>query len=249
MAELMRVSSGVPGLDAMLGGGYIPQSAILVRGAPGTGKTTFGLQFVLDGARQGQAGLFVTFEEFPQSLYRDAASLGWNLAEAEASGALHLLFTSPEVLLTSLAAPDSNLLRRIQQGDIRRVVVDSLTHFTRAVRDDHARRRAYHQVISAFRREGVTAVYLDEEGRADYTRQERGGLSFIVDTLIMLRYLEIDSAIQRALLVLKMRGSAHDTTIHRYTIGSGGSAVGEPLTGLSGLLSGLAERHLISTVQ
>ena len=246
---MQRVTSGIPNLDEMLAGGFVPQSAILLRGAPGTGKTTFGLQFLLDGMHRGEAGLFISFEEFPQSLYRDAASLGWNLGEMEEAGKLRMVFTSPRVLQQSLATPDSNIVRTIHQLDIRRVVVDSLTHFTQIITDNHELRRTYHQVISAFRREGVTALYLGEEMRSDYTNQERGHLSFVVDTLIMLRYLEIDSAIQRAIVVLKMRSSAHDTAIYGYTIGPNGITVGKPLEGKSGLLSGIAHHTMISTVQ
>ncbi len=249
MANAGRISTGIPNLDAMTRGGYIPKSAILLRGAPGTGKTTFGLQFLLEGATRGEAGLFISFEEFPQSLYRDAASVGWNLAEHEATGKLHLLFTSPDVLLRSLSAPESNLLRRIREHDIRRVVVDSVTHFTQTTNDDQELRQVYHQVLNAFRREGTTALYLDEETRTDYTPHERGRLSFIVDTLILLRYLEVNSAIQRAIVVLKMRSSAHDTAIHSYTIGENGITVGKPLEGMSGLLNALTEHRLISTVQ
>ncbi len=244
-----RVITGIPNLDEMLDGGFVPQSAVLLRGAPGTGKTTFGLQFLLEGVRRSEAGLFISFEEFPQSLYRDAASVGWNLAEVEESGGLRMIFTSPKVLQQSLATPDSNIVRMIHQFDIRRVVVDSLTHFTQMIADNRELRRTYHQIISAFRREGVTALYLGEEMRSDYTNQERGRLSFVVDTLVMLRYLEFDSAIQRAIVVLKMRSSAHDTAIHGYSIGPDGIIVGKPLTGKSGLLSGLTQRSIISTVQ
>jgi circadian clock protein KaiC len=244
-----RVTTGIANLDEMLDGGFVPQSAILLRGAPGTGKTTFGLQYLLEGVRRGEAGLFISFEEFPQSLYRDAASVGWDLAAVEESGGLRMIFTSPKVLQQSLATPDSNIVRMIHQFDIRRVVVDSLTHFTQVIADNHELRRAYHQVISAFRREGVTALYLGEEMRSDYTTQERGRLSFVVDTLVMLRYLEIDSAIQRAIVILKMRSSVHDTAIHSYTIGPDGITVGKPLAGKSGLLSGLTHRSIISTVQ
>jgi circadian clock protein KaiC len=244
-----RVTTGIANLDEMLDGGFVPQSAILLRGAPGTGKTTFGLQYLLEGVRRGEAGLFISFEEFPQSLYRDAASVGWDLAQVEESGGLRMIFTSPKVLQQSLATPDSNIVRMIHQFDIRRVVVDSLTHFTQVIADNHELRRAYHQVISAFRREGVTALYLGEEMRSDYTTQERGRLSFVVDTLVMLRYLEIDSAIQRAIVILKMRSSVHDTAIHSYTIGPDGITVGKPLAGKSGLLSGLTHRSIISTVQ
>jgi circadian clock protein KaiC len=244
-----RLVSGVPNMDDMLGGGFIAQSAILLRGAPGTGKTTFGLQYLLEGVRRGEPGLFISFEEFPQSLYRDAASLGWNLPEVEATGKLRMIFTSPKVLQQSLITPESNIVRMIQQHDIRRVVLDSLTHFTQLIADNHELRRTYHQVISGFKREGVTALYLGEEMRSDYTNQERGRLSFVVDTLVMLRYLEIESAIQRAIVVLKMRSSAHDTTIHGYTIGPNGITIGKRLEGKSGLLSGLTRRSIISTVQ
>jgi circadian clock protein KaiC len=244
-----RVTSGIPHFDAMLGGGFIPQSSILLRGAPGTGKTTFGLQFLLEGARRGEPGLFITFEEFPESLYRDAASVGWDLAQWEAAGVLHMIFTSPTVLRQSLATPDSSIVRTIEQRGIQRVVVDSLSHFTQHITDDQDLRRIYHQVVSAFRRETITALYLAEEMRSDYTHEERGRLSFIVDTLIMLRYLEIDSAIQRAIVVLKMRSSAHDTAIHGYTIADNGLTVGDPLIGKSGLLSGITEHRTISTVR
>jgi circadian clock protein KaiC len=249
MPDEDRVTSGIPVLDEMLGGGFIRQSAILIRGAPGTGKTTFGLQYLREGVQQDETGLLISFEEFPQSLYRDAASLGWDLPALEDGGKLRMIFTSPDVLLRSLTTPDSSILKVIQEYKIQRIVIDSLSHFTQLIGDGYELRRVYHQVISAFRREGVTAMYLGEEMRSDYTSQEKGRLSFIVDCMVMLRYLEIDSAIRRAIVVLKMRSSAHDTAIHSYTIGQNGITIGEPLEGKSGLLSGLTSRSLISTVQ
>lgn len=249
MSDNPRVTSGIPGLDEMLGGGFVPRSAALVRGAPGTGKTTFGLQYLIEGVQRGEPGLFVSFEEFPQSLYRDAASLGWDLPALEAQGKLHLHFTSPQVLLHSLAAPESSIAQRFQAQGIQRVVIDSLTHFTQHTPDPQELRAIYNQVVNALRREDVTALYLAEEMRSDYTSEERGRLSFVVDCLIMLRYLEIDSTIQRAMTILKMRSSRHDTAIHSYAIGSNGITIGKPLEGKSGLLSGLVKRSMISTVE
>jgi len=106
----------------------------------------------------------------------------------------------------------------------------------------------YYQVINAFRREELTAMYLGEEMRTDYTVEEKGRLPFLVDCVVILRYLEIDSAIQRAIVVLKMRSSPHDTAIHSYTIAQNGITVGKPLEGKAGLLSGIARRSMISTV-
>ncbi len=249
MTNTDRVATGIANFDELIGGGFVPHSATLLRGAPGTGKTTFGLQYLLQGADQGEPGMFISFEEFPQSLYRDAQSVGWDLKAYEDAGLLRLMFTSPEVLLQSLTSPESRLAHTLYEYDIRRVVLDSLTHFTQRITDDHDLRRTYHQVISAFRREEITALYLAEEMRSDYTSQERGRLSFVVDSLIMLRYLEIDSAIERALVVLKMRSSAHTTAIHSYEIGENGLTIGPAMQGKTGLLSGISQQRMISTVR
>src|SRR5450432_2784261 len=244
-----RITSGIAGLDAMLQGGFVPESTILVRGAPGTGKTTLAFHFLLEGAKRGEPGLLISFEEFPKSLYHDAASLGWNLMDYESNGLLQMMFTSPQVLLVSLSTPDSPLMRTLLNGPIRRIVIDSLSHFTRVTSDTHALRQTYNTVVNAFRREGITSMFLGEEIRSEVTNDEKGRLSFIVDCILLLRYLEIESAIQRAILVLKMRSSDHDKTIHPYQIGPGGISVGAPFEGHIGLLSGLARRSMISTVQ
>jgi len=227
----------------MLGGGFLPGSLALVRGAPGTGKTSLALQFLLHGAtKHDEPGLLLSFEEFPSSLYRDAESLGWNLKELEESGKLHLMFTSPEVFLASLESPDSRFNQLILDANIRRLVLDSVTHLNRLTDDAQELRHVYACVANGLRREGVTAMLLGEEGRTAYQRADKGGLSFIVDTIIMLRYVEIESAMQRAIVVLKMRGSGHDKAICRYEIGAGGLTVLGAFEGREGLLSGIPHR-------
>src|SRR5207248_2560754 len=151
-----------------------------------------------------------------------------------------MIFTSPQVLLASLSSPDSPLMRTLTDGTIRRVVIDSLTHFTRISSDTYELRNIYNTVINAFRREAVTVMFLGEEMRSDFTADEKGRLSFVVDCIVMLRYLEIDSAIQRAILVLKMRSSDHDKTIHGYSITANGMVISDPLEGRIGLLNGIA---------
>jgi circadian clock protein KaiC len=216
---------------------------VLVRGAPGTGKTSLGMQFLIHGAtRQGETGLLITFEEFPASLYRDAASLGWDLEPLERGGKLHLLFASPEVFLEGLERPDSPLNRLLREGDVRRLVLDSITHFNRLTSDPHELRHIYTRVANGLRREGVTGLLLGEEGRREATRTDRGGLSFIVDGILLLRYVEVESAIQRAIVVLKMRGSDHAKEIRRFEIRRGGLVVGEAFEGRQGLLSGISYR-------
>jgi circadian clock protein KaiC len=239
-----RVATGSGGLDTMLDGGFLPGSMALVRGAPGTGKTSLALQFLIHGAKQHEAGLFISFEEFPKSLYRDARSLGWDLQAVEEDGLLHLMFTSPEVFLASLEPPDSPLNRLIREANIRRLVLDSVSHFNRLTDDAQELRRLYTRAVNGLRRERITALLLGEESRSSYCLAFKGGLSFLVDAIIIMRYVEIDSAMQRAILVLKMRGSAHAKEIRRYVLETGGLSVLDAFKGREGLLSGTPHEAL-----
>jgi circadian clock protein KaiC len=237
-----RVATGIAGLDEMLYGGFLPGSSVLVGGAPGTGKTTLALQFLHHGAQLGEPGLWISFEEFPQSIFRDAESLGWDLGKLEHSGRLRMMFTSPEVFLKSLQTPDSPLMQMMMEGGIRRVALDSVTHFTRLTADPNELRHLYTAVVNGLKREGVTSVLLSEESRAIALQAQRGRVPYIVDTIILLRYVEIESAMQRAILVVKMRGSNHAKEIRRYEIHKGGIVVDGAFQDQEGILSGSPHR-------
>jgi circadian clock protein KaiC len=242
MTKQIRVATGVAGLDEMLSGGLVPGSTVLVRGAPGCGKTSLGLQFLVHGARNNDPGLFISFEEFPASIHRDAESLGWNLAELEEAGQLHLMFTTPQILLDSLASPQSALSQLMLDGGIQRVVLDSITHFSRLTDDPVKLRAIYNTVINGLKREGVTSLLMGEESRTPDPRQERSKLSYVVDGIIMLRYVEVESAMQRAIVVLKMRGSDHAKEIRRAEIRKGGMVVTDVFEGRENILSGISHR-------
>ncbi len=98
-----RVKTGIPGLDEMLHGGLLPQTATLVEGAPGTGKTTLGMQFIYYGiVEYNEPGIILTFEQFPSQFYRDAANFGWDFRRLEEEGKLRIIMSSPEVSLHDL---------------------------------------------------------------------------------------------------------------------------------------------------
>jgi circadian clock protein KaiC len=242
MDKKPRVETGIAGLDKMLSGGLLPGSANLVRGAPGTGKTLLGVQFLVHGAALHEPGLIISFEEFPQALQSDALSLGWDLRALQEQDLLHLYFTSPQVLLKSMESPTGPLSELFIEKGIRRVVLDSVTHFTRLTNDPQELRSIYHRLINALKREGTTSLLLAEEGRIDAQRTERGQLSFVVDSIILLRYVEIESAIQRAIAVMKMRGSDHVKEIRRYEIRRGGLVVTGVFEGREDLLTGISHR-------
>jgi circadian clock protein KaiC len=239
-----RVRTGVTGLDELLHGGFLEGSAVLVEGAAGTGKTTLGLQFLHTGiVEEGEPGLLITFEEFPSLLLRDAKTHGWDLRALEESNKLRIVFTSPGILLSSLQSPDSPLNDTILRWGIRRVVVDSVDHLQRISSDPVALREIYATVLNALKREEITSLLTREVG-GTRLRPQRGKLGYVVDAILMMQYVEVNSAIERALLILKTRGSAHAQGIHRYEIRQGGIAVTERFEGLQGLLTGMPSRAL-----
>ncbi|MGD8623267.1 MAG: ATPase domain-containing protein [Anaerolineae bacterium] len=243
MADVARAPLGIDGLDEMLDGGLISGAIALLQGAPGTGKTTVGMQFLHEGARKhNEAGLLVTFEQFPHTLYRDALAHGWNLRELEQEGLLRVVFTSPQVFLTSLQSPISPINSAIRDMGVKRAVIDSVTQFQTLTREPVELRAYYNHLINGLRREGITSLLLSEDSGPDFVRSDRGRLAFVVDSVVLLRYVEIDSVMQRAVAVLKTRGSDHDKSIRRFEIKRGGVVVQEPFTNREGLLSGTPRR-------
>jgi circadian clock protein KaiC len=227
----------------MLDGGLIAGSIALLQGAPGTGKTTVGMQFLHEGVKSSEEpGLLVTFEQFPHTLYRDALAHGWNLREMEQEGLLRVVFTSPQVFLSSLQSPISPINSAIRDMGVRRAVIDSVTHFQSLTREPVELRAYYNHMINGLRREGITSLLLSEDSGPDIVRSDRGRLAFVVDSVILLRYVEIDSVMQRAVAVLKTRGSDHDKTIRRFEIKRGGVVIREPFEDREGLLSGTPRR-------
>jgi circadian clock protein KaiC len=243
MVEVARAPLGIAGLDEMLHGGLIAGSIALVQGAPGTGKTTVGMQFLNEGVKaHDEAGLLVTFEQFPHTLYRDALAYGWSLREMEQAGMLRVVFTSPQVFLASLQSPISPINSAIREMGVKRAVIDSVTQFQALTSDPVTLRAHYNHLINGLRREGITSLLLSEASGPDLARSDRGRLAFAADSVILLRYVEIDSVMQRAVAVLKARGSQHDKEIRRFEIGRGGASVYEAFRDREGLLSGISRR-------
>jgi circadian clock protein KaiC len=209
------------------------------------------MQFIYHGiVACGEPGLILTFEEFPQQYYSDAAGFGWDFRQMEREGKLRVIMTSPEVSLADLEQVGGRIESLVQEIGVKRILVDSLSHFERLSEDPVRLRSIVYGFINALKREGLTAVLtresttlLGEAGGAD------DALAFLVDSYILLRYVEIDSAIHKALLVLKMRGSNHDKGIRQFEITSRGIEVRTPFEGREGIMSGSPRRMADSFVQ
>jgi circadian clock protein KaiC len=245
-----RVKTGIAGLDEMLGGGFLKESANLVEGAPGTGKTTLGMQFIYNGiVNEDEPGLILTFEEFPQQYYHDAAAFGWDFQQLEKQGMLKVVMTSPEVSRLDIATVGGMLEGHIKQLGAKRVIVDSISHFARLSQDPIELRGLEYSFINALKREGLTAILTRESPVLLGETGEGSDIGFVVDSYTVLRYVEIESAIRKAVLVLKMRGSNHAKDIRQYDITEQGIEVQSRFEGQEGILSGSPRRMADSFVE
>jgi circadian clock protein KaiC len=233
-----RVATGVAGLDAMLGGGLPRASTTIVQGGTGTGKTLLGLQFLLEGARKGEAGIHFLLEESPDQLRSIAHGLGWDLAAFEHRGLLTLYYTSPVELST-----DRFLARarhEVERLGARRAVLDSLTSMALGVPSERRFKELVYALAKHFNTRGVTLQMnmevADLLGTAQLSSQ---GVSFAADNVIQLKYLEIGGHLERGLSVLKARGVRHATDVRRLSVEHDGVRVGAAFEGLRGVLTGL----------
>ncbi len=222
-----RVKTGITGLDQLLYGGFLRGDAILVAGAPGTGKTSLGMQFIYNGITKYQEpGLFITFEEFPQRIYRDAASFGWDLPALEEEGKLKVMFTSPEVLQQDVIQDNGLVGEMVREIGARRVVIDSITNLRSVVNDDVRFREATYGLINALKRDMLTTMLTQELGEHDEIGT--GPEEFVADAVVRLTRDYVGNHHMRFVEVIKSRGSPQIAIPSLYTVSKGGITVLPP---------------------
>ncbi len=225
-----RFATGIAGLDDILGGGLAPNHLYLVEGDPGTGKTTIALQFLLEGARRGQKGLYVTLSESKVELVEIAESHGWSLGAIDifemAAEEDHL---KPEAQYTvfnpseiELADTTSAVLSEVDRLQPTRVVFDSLSELRLLARDSLRYRRQIMGLKRYFSGRNCTVLLLDDRTAEGHDLQ----LQSIAHGVVMLESVEREYGIKRRRLeIRKMRGSPFREGFHDYTILRGGVEV------------------------
>ena len=242
---MQRVKTGIAELDEMFCGGLLSQSANLVEGAPGTGKTTLGMQYIYNGiTRYNEPGLILTFEEFPQQYYRDAASFGWDFYQLEQQGKLKLIMTSPEVSKADLESVGGMIETAASEMGARRILVDSMSHLERLSDNPVELRAIQYAFVNALKREGLTAILTKESPALFGESYCEESIAFVADSYIMMRYVEIESAVHRALLVLKFRGSDHAKDIRRFEVTPHGIKMQARFEGQEGIMSGSPHKSM-----
>jgi circadian clock protein KaiC len=240
----MRLQTGIRVLDDMLSGGFLTGDAVLLAGGAGTGKTTLALQHLVNGTQFGENGIYVTFEQLPSQVYRDGVSFGWDLRKLEDENKFRLICTSPQLLLETNGG-ESLLSEPIREVHPQRIVIDSLSHLAMYADRDELRREFY-RLIMLLKSRGLSSILIWESSDSSgYSSSlSEGGISFLVDCVLLLKPVEIESSVRKAILVLKMRGSDHDKRLRQYEITSSGVEVSAPFSNYEGLLTGSPRRSI-----
>jgi circadian clock protein KaiC len=243
-----QIAIGVTGLDEMCHGGLPRGGSTIVLGPSGCGKTALALRFIVQGLEEGERCFYVTFQENPAQLIRKAASFGWELRPYLESGRLAIYHVPESALDLDIVA--SVVRERLAEGPLHRMVIDSLAEMVVAARESERFSAYARSLLSRLRAAGVSVLTTSETSSLGPMTDPVGGLSFLYHNVILLRYIEQDSEIGRAVAILKMRNSGHEKGLWKFVITDSGFQVLEKLEGVSGLLGwsvlsdGLRENRL-----
>jgi KaiC/GvpD/RAD55 family RecA-like ATPase len=206
-ADIERETTGIPGLDEALKGGFPKHSVVLLTGMPGAGKTTFSMQFLVDGAKKGEKGLYFTLEENAEEIVSQYSLFDPTLKEYFDKGLLKIV-TIPLVDYDSLKEMISSELDAM---NAQRLVIDSITYLQMFFSDVMSIRKAVIELSTIIKARGCTAVFIGEMPYGENKLSSFGVEEFAADGVIALYMVEKQGSFIRALRVIKMRSTDHLT--------------------------------------
>lgn len=215
------------GLDEMLEGGIPQGHVVLVTGLPGTGKTCLALQFLLDGARRNEKGVYLSLEEDVPQLVDSARQFGWPIDHAITSGLVKVVRLDPKETRQSLHRIQGELAHELETLGARRIALDSVSLLNMLSDDEAGRRGTLFALAAACRASGATTL-LTAEADPLHPEVSRDGLSeYVADGVVVLGYRTASDGhrVGLALRVLKMRRTAHVRSVQPYAIGPSGLVV------------------------
>jgi len=222
-----RVKTGIVGLDEMLEGGFPRSHNVVVIGSFGTGKTTFGLQFLAQGLEEDEKGIFITLEEDEESIIKDAESFGWWLKPAVESKRLVIIKLEPTDALSTISRIKSDLPKFISSFGASRIVIDSVSLLNMLFETEHERRSNLFNLTQMIKETGATCL-MTAEVKDDNPVASRDGLvEYTADGVLSLQYEEPaeKGEIQLTLRVVKMRRTNHSRRVRPYSISEKGIVV------------------------
>jgi circadian clock protein KaiC len=233
------VKSQSPELNALLGGGVERGSSVLVLGPAGTGKSLLTLSFVVSAIGRGERAAMFVFDEELGLLFDRARGLGIDLqAMVDAD---QLIIQSIDAAELSPGEFSERVRTSVEQGGAQTVVVDSLNGYQAAMPHEQSLILHMHELLQYLNRQGVSTLLTVAQHGLVGDMRSPVDVTYLADTVILLRYFEARGRVRRAISVVKKRTSAHEDTIREFRIDGRGITIGEPLVNFHGVLRGVPE--------
>lgn len=218
-----RVPTGIRGFDQLIGGGFKRGSVNLLSGGPGTGKTIFAMEFLLNGiVLSNEGGIFISFDEKKDSVYENMKSLGWDLDKIEKTGKFTFVEYTPEQLMKILAEGGGLLDNLMSKAQARRLVIDSISTFLLISSSEFGKREQLTNFFKLLKKWEVTTLLTNEYTpiSGNEISKETLSINFEVDSIIQLYYVHdsIGTERRRLVEVYKMRGTKHYSRAVLYEI-------------------------------
>lgn len=221
-----RIKTGIFGLDQLIEGGMRDNSAVVIVGSSGTGKTTFGIQFLMHGIENGEQGLYVTMEESPEQIMKEAEMMGWNMKE-HYEKSLFFIHLKGQNFKKMIEEKLPQLVKARSDYDIRtRVVIDPMTPVIWATEDKLLQRELIGKLFYTLKELGVVMATVEEHSRPGEMIGEDVLLPvYLADGAITLEYYPIGGAFNRTLKIVKMRGTHHGEGVYPYIFARGAGVI------------------------
>jgi len=232
-----QLSSGVSELDLLLGGGVERGSSTLVLGPAGTGKSTFTMQFMAEALRRGEKAAVFVFDEELGLLFSRMKTMGIDLEALRDSGGLHI-----EQLDAAELSPGEFAHRvrdRVNSSGAKTVVIDSVNGYQASMPEENALILHMHELLQYLNRQGANTFLTVAQHGLVGDMKSPVDVTYLADTVILLRYFEAAGKVRRAVSVIKKRTGYHEDTIREFRISHQGLSLGAPLTGFQGVLRGV----------
>lgn len=232
------ISSGMEALDTLLGGGLNRGTSTLMIGPAGSGKSSISLRYAVSCARAGETAVYITFDEGHGTLTERAESLGMDVRKLQDDGKLKLDFIDPAELSPGHFV--QSVRDYVERNDARVVVIDSLNGIMAAMPGEDYLDIQLRELLSYLNNCGVvTILVLAQYGILGQSMVTPVDVSYLSDTIVLLRYFEHRGEVCQAISVVKKRSGTHERSIRQLVFEAGGIRVGEPLRNFQGILSGI----------
>lgn len=226
-SEIPRIKLGIDGLDEMIRGGVPERSLIVTIGGAGTGKTTFGLQFLQRGLSQGEHCVYITLEESFERIVTSASEKGWPFQSHIDEGRLAIVDIDPIEMANSLQSIRSELPRLVDDFGADRLVLDSVSLLEMMYNDQATRRTEVYDFTKALKRSGVTTMLTSEASEQTPFASRFGIIEYLTDAVIVLRYVRPEDfrETRLAIEIQKIRDASHSRETKPYDITDEGISV------------------------